>query len=64
MIYGSKYSFHSFDHLYHVVFVVRGLSVCDACFWGLEEKDTSLAKMMFDGRVPQVNYVSGSDVVV
>jgi hypothetical protein len=63
-IYGSTYSFHTFNHLYHVVCVVDGLSGCDACFWVFEEKDIALAKTMFDGRMPQVNGGSGSDVVV
>jgi hypothetical protein len=58
-----KYCFDSFDHLNYVACVVHGLSACDACFWGFEEKDIALAKMMFDGRMPQVNEVSGSAVV-
>jgi hypothetical protein len=59
-----KYSFHSFDHLYHFASVVHGLSACDACFWGFEEKDIALAKMMFDGWMPEVNDGNGSTVVV
>jgi hypothetical protein len=61
---GPTYSFYSFDHLYHVACLVHGLSVYDACFWGFEEKDIALAKMVFDGQMPQVNDVSGRDVVV
>jgi uncharacterized protein YhbP (UPF0306 family) len=61
---GPKYSFHSSDYLYHVACVIRGLLACDACFWGFDEKDVALVKMTFDGRMPQVNDVSGSAVVV
>jgi hypothetical protein len=64
MLYGPIYSFHIFDHLYHIACVVHGFLACDACFWGFEEKYTVLAKMMFDGRMPQVNDGSGSAVIV
>jgi hypothetical protein len=61
---GPKYCFHSFDHLYHVAYVVHGLSAYDVFLWGFEEMNIALVKMTFDGRMPQVNDVSGSAVVV